>query len=417
MTRSICSQAARQPCDFCGSTDLQLCYAPVDSCRDARVFVCEFCGLVQSRWSEEYKNKPRIATISSGADWGNIRHGKGLRLADSLRFIEAHLADPTDIATVLDIGSNRGHFMKASPYVFPAASEVIGIEPDSQVIDWCRTDHRQRVINGRFENISLKEGHFSFVFSSHTLEHAGSAREMLDRTHACLGHHGLHFLEVPSIENIKDSDIVEEFFIDKHSFHFDRSLLVAFLEQIGFVVVAGKNSQDRHNITLLLRKTGRDSPCHVRRLASPARVLEHKLMISDYKKRLAANRSLLRGVVVEIEKLSRGSKLALWGGGRIFDALVRFGGLDTRKVLYAIDQFIGPYLPRFHGLQIVLPQALATNRPDCVVVLARSSAEPIVAALDATGIRNVVLFSEMLKGVRDSIGASTPTHGTRGHVP
>ncbi len=397
-------QAVQCFCDFCRSTELNLCYAPTESERDSLVFVCELCGLIQSRWSTDYKSRPRVATISSGANWGNIRHGKRLRLDDSLRFIQSHLADPIRIASVLDIGSNRGHFMKAVPLIFPNASEVLGIEPDAHVIDWCRADVRQRVIHGRLEDISLKDNHFDFVFSSHTLEHSHSAREMLKQTYDCISPGGLHFLEVPNIENLKDRDIVEEFFIDKHSFHFDRELLVSFLRVAGFDVIAGENSGDCYNVTLLLRKAERDSFGDLSSIASPTRAHKHRLLIADYAERLSANRSLLKRVAGEIERLAQGARVALWGGGRIFDALVRFGGLDTRKVMYVIDTFIGSYLPRCHGLDIVLPNVLATDRPDCVVVLARSSAEPILATLETADVPRVVRFSDILQGVRDAGG-------------
>jgi SAM-dependent methyltransferase len=393
-------------CDFCNSADLVLCHRPADSERDSRIFGCPRCGLVQSHVSDDYKSKQRVASISSGANWGNIRHGKSLRMDGSLKFIRRHIDDASRIGTVLDIGSNRGDFMKAVPEVFPNCTEVLGIEPDFHVIDWLRDDCRQQVTHGRLEDVPLKDEHFDFVFSSHTLEHSHSAKEMLQRTLACLKPGGLHFLEVPNIENLKDRDIVEEFFIDKHNFHFDREILIHFVKAIGFDVIAGETSEDRYNITLLLKKARRPLSPDLSGLVSPLRVQAQFRMISEYIERLSTNRSLLKEVAREIESIATRSKVAFWGGGRIFDALVRFGDLDTSKVLYAVDTFIGRYLPRFHGLEIVLPQKLTTNRPDCVILLARSSVADILEMLKRAEVSRVVLFPEILQSARDLSDAS-----------
>jgi hypothetical protein len=223
---------------------------------------------------------------------------------------------------------------------------------------------------------------------------------MLERTYACLKPGGLHFLEVPNIENVRDSEIVEEFFIDKHSFHFSRDLLVQFVKANGFEVVAGEDAQDKYNITLLLRKSQRPSSPITNTLESPWRVQEQSQAIRDYVQCLATNRSLLKKVAMQIEEIATVSKVALWGGGRIFDALVRFGDLDTRKLLYTVDTFIGRHLTEFHGLQIVLPEHLRENPPDSVVLLARSSSDWILSTLANLNIKKTHLFSTMLERAR-----------------
>ena len=53
-------------------------YKPVNSKRGMSVGVCKDSGLIQSFQTKEKPSK-RIQSISCDADWGNIRHGKGLR--------------------------------------------------------------------------------------------------------------------------------------------------------------------------------------------------------------------------------------------------------------------------------------------------------------------------------------------------
>src|SRR5476649_853554 len=98
-------------CDLCHSDALDAVYDPEKSTRGLRVYVCGSCGLLQSL--------PRVdgtecapAAVSSGADWGNVRYGKGFRTRIALDALRRNI-DLTSEFSLLDVGSNRGSFVRA----------------------------------------------------------------------------------------------------------------------------------------------------------------------------------------------------------------------------------------------------------------------------------------------------------------
>src|SRR3954470_2923115 len=98
-------------CDVCRSSRLEPVYHPADSGRGIFVHLCSDCGLLQSLPRIDRAPR-RAAAISSGADWGNVRYGKGFRTKQCLSVTEAH-ADLRASLSVLDVGSNRGSFARA----------------------------------------------------------------------------------------------------------------------------------------------------------------------------------------------------------------------------------------------------------------------------------------------------------------
>jgi len=65
-------------CELCRSDALREVYTPERSLRDITVHVCAHCGLVQSLPRADRAPR-RAPAVSSGADWGNVRYGKGFR--------------------------------------------------------------------------------------------------------------------------------------------------------------------------------------------------------------------------------------------------------------------------------------------------------------------------------------------------
>src|SRR5689334_7150962 len=95
-----------QLCELCRRAELSLAYEPHGSKRGLKVYLCEHCGLVQSL--PRIDRAPRApAAVSSGADWGNIRYGKGFRTQAALATLRRHLDLSADLS-ILDVGSNRG---------------------------------------------------------------------------------------------------------------------------------------------------------------------------------------------------------------------------------------------------------------------------------------------------------------------
>lgn len=376
-------------CDFCRGR-LLLSYEVPDSAMGMHVMICSNCGLAQSI---QTKPKPEQRTIkaSSGADWGNIRHGKGLRFEKSLPLLE-RFVPWQEVGKVLDVGANRGHFVLWCKEYNPKAM-IVAVEPDNHVVEKYANAERIQLINDRLENIKLPAEHFDFVYCSHTLEHALSARQMVEDITKTLKHGGHLFLEVPNIEVIQDADVVEEFFIDKHTFHFNRSVLLDLLRAYGFEVVFGEEETDRSNITIIAKKTIDSSPAVWSAEYLPK---ENSNLINNYQTILTANRNKLKNVAKKLSALAERQALVCWGGGRIFDALVKFGDLETKNIKYVVDKYLAQYLDSVHGLSLKDPNYLRTDAPDIVVILAKSSADEIEQEIRRYGVRHVVKFRELL---------------------
>jgi len=379
-------------CDHCQQERLVPVYEVADSKRGMAVYVCRNCGLVQSL-SSGAGGSPRVVSTSSGADWGNVRHGKGLRLGQALKVLEP-LVRWDHIGKALDIGSNRGDFVKWLWESHPEI-KIHAVEPDGSLVAPYQSLSSVTLSIGRFETVPISTGSIDFVYCCHTLEHADSAATMLGRIHGCMSDSGLVFVDVPNIDAISERDVVEEFFIDKHTFHFSRPIFCRMLQSAGFHILWGEDGKDLHNITVVaVKKPQGGSNC-----TSPSgeEIYEYyAAAIEAYANRLQENRRKLREVGAKLNEFMQRQKVAFWGAGRLFDALVKFGGLDANRASAVIDTYLAPILPRIHGVEVHTPEHLKWSPPDVVVILARSSAEEISRAVLRFQIRHIIRFKDLL---------------------
>ena len=381
-------------CDFCGGKELVAVYQVPDSLSGIEVLVCNICGLVQSLRTVEVQTRDRVVSTSSGSDWGNIRHGKGLRFNQVKEILNSNI--PWNrINAVLDVGSNRGDFvlwLSENKKV----DEIIGIEPDYLVVDEYRDLENLNLVLDRFENVSLPSNHFDLVYCVHTLEHSDSASLMLKRMFDCLRIGGFLFLEVPNINIIKEEDTVEEFFIDKHTFHFNRSLLCQYLKFLGFKILYGENSSDQFNITFVAVKEEGKQGNQIFRSETNLLAENNKKLLRNYSDTLYRNREKLAQLTdTKIIPLLSRQKIVFWGAGRIFDALVKYSHLGTEG-FELVDEYLWKIVPKIHGIEVHRPEYLRISQPQVVIVLARSSADEIVSKARSFGCRNVIKFEDLL---------------------
>jgi len=290
-----------------------------------------------------------------------------------------------------DIGSNRGHFVLWVKGLKPSAA-VTAIEPDSLVIDTYKkvTD---KLILDRFENVLFpKDTVFDFIYCSHTLEHSYSAVGMLTSVRNLLSPKGLAYIEVPNIEVIGKSDIIEEYFIDKHTFHFHPDILKNLLGSVGLSIK--KQYIDQYNIGFLVQKT---KPLPEKTFSNTRLVSAERKLIYAYQLLLPKNRRKLKFVAEKLNEFSKRQKVVYWGGGRIFDALVTFGKLDTSRIAGVVDSYLSNYLEKVHEVKLHSPTALRFLQPDVVVILAQSSAEEIEHQARSFGSRHVIKFRDLFQ--------------------
>lgn len=383
-------------CDYC-NTDLgKTLYYPINSKRRASVYKCSNCSLVQTKYELEPVNSEKKKAISSDADWGNVRHGKGIRYVQAKGYLDPIL-DQLKPARILDIGSNRGDFIQdalTKDYV----QKVVAVEPDISL----KPDYASFLSDSilechwkRFEDCIVSDK-FDFIYSCQTLEHASSARAMLESSFNMIETNGLMYVEVPNIEILSDPRGVEEFFIDKHTFHFNAQVLVNMATTSGFSLVQDLGS-DKYNLKLLFSKS---KPLNI-----PTSFNDDTLddLISAYPGIIQENRRLLACLVESrLRPLSKRQKVAYWGANRIFDALVNCGGLSNDDVFMLVDTYMAGKLDKSSGIPIEHPDYLRVREPQVCVVLARSSEDQIASLAYDMGVRHVLKYSELLDQVANS---------------
>ena len=72
------------------SNSLTFAYQPEGSTRGLKVYLCRHCGLVQSTPRIDRTQKRHAAAVSGGADWGNVRYGKGFRTQAAMETLARH---------------------------------------------------------------------------------------------------------------------------------------------------------------------------------------------------------------------------------------------------------------------------------------------------------------------------------------
>lgn len=379
-----------QLCELCRHAELIQAYEPHGSTRGLKVYLCEHCGLVQSL--PRIDRAPRApAAVSSGADWGNVRYGKGFRTQAALSALQRH-ADLAANLSILDVGSNRGSFARAIIEAAPHAN-VTAIEPDERVASACEGLDRVELLKARIEDAALETERFDIVHSCHTIEHLAEPSRVLADHWRVLKPGGLLIVDAPNIAFLDSEDIVEEWFIDKHLYHFSARTLMRLVSAAGFVIVAAPDISDRENLLIVARKMASSA----RPLLSDNReVAEASRLVSLYQSSRARNLAALTFVAAEIAAM-RPKRVAIWGAGRLFDSLVVHGGFAPAMLSHLIDKHLLQHVGTRHGRTLESPQALARNSPDVVIVMSRGFAEEIIAEAQSLAPRaQIVTYSDLL---------------------
>ncbi len=382
-------------CDFCGKDSLAFAYQPDGSTRGLKVTLCRHCGLVQSAPRIARTKKRHDAAVSGEADWGNVRYGKGFRTQAALEALKRH-SRLDGALSLLDVGSNRGRFASAFLDAAPHA-HVTAVEPDERYADSSAGLPRTRLARARIEDVVLADAGFDIVHSCHTIEHLAHPFAVLKDHARVLKPGGLLILDAPNIALIGGDDIVEEWFIDKHLYHFSAATLGRMIEAAGFEIIEPPDPKDRINLLFVARKTG---PARTAFSGDPAEVARSEKLIASYLHTRAANRAALTNVARTLDGL-KPQRLALWGAGRLFDALVRSGGFDPASLALLIDAHLIEHMESRHGVRLNPPEALAHTPVDAVVVMSRGFADEIVAAAQRLAPKARILrYADLLARAR-----------------
>jgi SAM-dependent methyltransferase len=381
-------------CELCNRSALEPIYTPERSSRGLSIHLCTLCGLLQSL--------PRIdraarapAAVSGGADWGNVRYGKGFRTQIALDALKRHVDFASELA-LLDVGSNRGSFARGFLSAAPQA-QLTAVEPDERVASSCAGLPRTQLIEARIEAVALETRRFDVIHSCHTIEHLIHPAHTLADHYRTLKDGGILVLDAPNTALLASDDIVEEWFIDKHLYHFSARTLARMIEAAGFTIVEHPDPLDRSNLLFVAKKIGRKP-------ASPrsdwAEVEHAQDLMATYVANRARNLAALTLVATELLTLAP-RRVAMWGAGRLFDSLVTYGRFDARALTVLVDKHLKAHVGERHGCALTAPEDLARANPGVVVVMSRDFASEIAAEVSRlTPGAEVILYSDLLNRAR-----------------
>jgi len=381
-------------CELCRRSALEQVYTPDGTSRGLTIHLCTHCGLVQSLPRADRAARAPAA-ISSAADWGNVRYGKGFRTEVAIAALDRHL-DLSDEIAALDVGSNRGSFARTFLSAAPYAT-LTAVEPDERFAASCAKLARTELLNARIEDVALETGRYDVVHSCHTLEHLAHPAHILADHWRVMKPDGLLVVDVPNIALIDSDDIVEEWFIDKHLTHFSARTLTRMIEAAGFSILEGPDPSDRENLLVVARKHGRIISFLDR---DEREVGSAQDLIADYVSSRARNLMALTHVASELVRLAP-RRVALWGAGRLFDSLVVHGRFDPKMLALLVDKHLKQHVSERHGVRLSNPEAVAEARPGVVVVMSRGFAGEIAqeAKRLAPGAE-IIFYSDLISRAR-----------------
>jgi len=382
-------------CELCHRQALDPIYQPERSTRGLTVHLCGSCGLLQSL--------PRIdraarapQAVSGGADWGNVRYGKGFRTQAALAAIKRHNTLDRE-TSLLDVGSNRGSFVRAFLDSTPHG-HVVAVEPDERVAASCAGLARVHLVRSRIEDVPLESDRFDIIHSCHTLEHLIHPAATLADHYRTLKEGGLLVLDAPNTVLLANEDIVEEWFIDKHLYHFSARTLARMIEAAGFSIVEHSDPKDRTNLLFVARKNGAQPLTAVGSDLTEAEYATD--LIATYGTTRARNMVALTKVATELLRMAP-RRVAMWGAGRLFDSLVSYGHFDASALTLLVDKHLKAHVGERHGFALSGPEALAAANPDVVVVMSRDFANEIAQEVNRlTPGAEIILYADLLSRAR-----------------
>lgn len=391
--------AMNEFCELCRHDALEQVYTPERSTRGLTVHLCGHCGLIQSLPRIDRAPR-RQAAVSSGADWGNVRYGKAFRTQAAMTALKRH-ADLSAELSVLDVGSNRGSFAKAFLEAAPNAT-LVALEPDERVAQSCAEFPRCEVIESRIEDAPLESGRFDIVHSCHTIEHLGNPARVLADHWRTLKPGGILMIDAPNTAILDVPDIVEEWFIDKHLFHFSARTLMRMISAAGFEIIAAPDIEDRENLLIVARKAYTAHPAID---ADRREVAEAERLLTAYMSNRAINLAALTHVASRIAGMAP-RRVAMWGAGRLFDTLVVHGRFVPTTLSLLVDAHLKAHVEDRYGCRLAGPESLADADPDVVIVMSRGFAGEIAAEARRLAPRAQILFyADLLADARMSHAA------------
>ena len=378
-------------CNFCNKINNKPVYKPINSNRSIEIFCCNSCGLLFSKSKSPYVSRPK-PSMSCDANRSSIKYTKQLVLNDHMNFLVKKKIDLKKYFNFLDIGSNRGDFIKYLVKLKSSKFLIDAIETDPYVVDSYLNKENINLIIDRFESVNLQKNNYDFIHCVHTLEHFENIYDSLLKMKNSLKNSGLLFLVVPNIE-YGALNTFTEIFIDTHTFHFRFKVLENIVKTLGFVVVS-KNEENEPEIKLLLKKNNSDKTIMSKKIS---KLGDSSLnFIDNYSVNIIKERNNIINAVKKIESKFN-DKIICWGAGRIFDGLISIGRLNPNKIVYLVDKYLYKYFKDFYGVKLNSLSILKNvNKSIPILVCSFEYFDEIKKQASKLGFNNIYNISKFL---------------------
>lgn len=374
-------------CDFCKNKIFPN-YEPIGTKRGARVAICTVCGLLQTKLlADKYISQPP-GSMSCDADRSSFRYTKTLVAKKYSKYLKNSNLNKSK--EILDIGSNRGAFINFLTENFHNKFKVTAIEPHEESSrSYANLDFIDLRVK-RIENTGLENNKFDFVYCVHTLEHVTSAKKTIEKIYKCMKPLAHFFLTVPKFELY--NDVVEELFIDPHTFHFTKQTLTNYININGFKIIETGEDSDDEIIFLLQKPKSRDGNF----IISENKINStYQNEIKNYSNLLKSNREKIKLIAKKISSMAKDKKVIIWGAGRIFDSIINIGKLRPNKNILVIDKFLSLYMDKISGFNIYEPNKIEYRDNGVeIFILSRAFAKEIKEEARILGFSKFHLFSD-----------------------
>jgi hypothetical protein len=166
-----------------------------------------------------------------------------------------------------------------------------------------------------------------------------------------------------------------------------------FVISLGFSVEYAGDSTGADIILLLKKVKVTDSTAPFRSIGENFSS-EVKADVKSYSKNIINNRLDLKNSSEMLRIAAKSKKVVVWGGGRIFDALVTFGELNENDIHLVVDKFLAAYVSEIKGYKLHVPAVLENEDPSSILVYiaSRDYADEIMAEARTYGIDDFIVF-------------------------
>lgn len=385
----------RQNCRLCGSNDLTLVitltptppanafvgetalgenqeHFPLD------VFFCEVCTHVQLLDVVDPEMLFTDYIYVSGTSPVFVKH-----FEDYAATIIRRFAPSSENDLVVDIGSNDGTLLsKFQEYNF----RVLGLDPAEKIAAKATADGIQTLpaffTSDLARSIVLDHGHAKIVTANNVFAHADDLADIVKGVRKILAPSGVFVFEVSYLIDVYEKILFDTIYHEHLAYHSVKPL-VAFFESHGMELIAAERvSSHGGSLRGVAQISG--GP-RMREDSVQARIDEEKRLGLDRSATLKSFGGQIQSVKDQLTALlgnlkSAGDAISGFGAPAKATTLMHHFGIGPDLIDYIVDDSPhkqGLYSPGLH-IPILPPDAIYSDSPDAVVILAWNFANPIM---------------------------------------